>query len=215
VSSKEQSVHVLTPAVRDTFQLRTATAAEADTLVELISLIDLHRPTDELPSALEPMRYALRFTDDGPLSHCGNHFLFADADGHTVGAIACGPAKWMQDVPMFMRAKVVRRITTIHGLAVREEVRRTGVARALVKQVEDTHRDAGYSVLTLRHERNLSAFYAHLGFTSASRIALQLPLGDRFALADRGWKYGIKLLSPSASITSVHGVPTITGALAD
>lgn len=61
-------------------------------------------------------------SDDGPLSHRRNHFLIAEnSEGVPVGAITCGPAKWMSHPnrsPKIMRRKLVEHISTVHGLAV-------------------------------------------------------------------------------------------------
>lgn len=213
-------VHTLTSCSTSTgIRIRTATAADGETVVELISLVDLHLRADEVPAALAPMRHALTDSDAGPLSHRRNHFLIAeDANGFPVGAIACGPANWIFDpdrAPRFMHPKLVRRISTIHGLAVRPEYRSNGIARALLQQAEETFRSAEYAALTLRHERDLTSFYRRLGYTSSNRLSLTLPTGELLSLVDRGWKHAFKVLSPSATVATVQGLPTITGALSD
>ncbi|MER5549911.1 GNAT family N-acetyltransferase [Streptomyces sp. NPDC002589] len=212
-------MHAPTAFADTDIRVRTATSADGDTLVELISLVDLQLRAEELPGALDPMRHALTDTDDGPLSHRRNHFLIAEnSAGVPVGAIACGPAKWMSNPnrsPKIMRRRIVRRISTVHGLAVVPAYRNRGIARTLLHQAEETFRDAGYTTLTLRHDRSLTTFYGQLGYTSHNRLSLTLPTGELLSLVDRGWKHAFKILSPAASIATVQGMPTITGALSD
>ncbi|MGW7197340.1 GNAT family N-acetyltransferase [Streptomyces chryseus] len=208
-----------TPASDAGIRIRTANSADGELLVELISLVDLQLRAEDVSAALAPMRHALFDTDDGPLSNRRNHFLIAEKrDGFPVGAITCGPAKWIFEsnrAPKIMRHKLVRRIATVHGLSVRPEYRRQGIARALLHQAEETFRAAGYTALTLRHERNLTSFYQRLGYTSCNRLSLTLPTGELLSLTDRGWKHAFKIVSPAASIITVQGLPTITGALTD
>ncbi|WP_079054308.1 GNAT family N-acetyltransferase [Streptomyces graminilatus] len=203
------------PTARSGIRIRTAAVDDADTLVELASLVDLHLPSAEVPAALAPMRHALADTDDSPLSHRYNHFLIAeDAAGIPVGLLTVGPPKWMSDptiVPKFMRPQIVRRLATIHMLAVRPEYRRRGVARALLQHTEQTFRQAGYAALTLRHDRDLVRFYRQFGFTTSSRLSLTLPTQGLRTVRERGWKHSFKVLSPDAAITIVQGMPTITG----
>lgn len=52
-------------------RIRTATQEDGDTLVELISLVDLKLRAEDLPGALDPMRQALTDSDDGPLHTAG------------------------------------------------------------------------------------------------------------------------------------------------
>ncbi|MEU0665252.1 GNAT family N-acetyltransferase [Streptomyces lavendulocolor] len=200
-------------------RVRTATPEDGDTLVDLISLVDLQLRADEVPGALAPMRHALTHSDDGPLSHRRNHFLIAEnSEGVPVGAITCGFAKWMSDPnrsPKILRRRIVERISTVHGLAVVPAYRNRGIARTLLQHAEETFRDAGYTVLTLRHDRSLTKFYGRLGYISHNRLSLKLPTGELLSIADRGWKHAFKVLSPTASITTVQGMPTITGALSD
>ncbi|MGY4963543.1 GNAT family N-acetyltransferase [Streptomyces sp. 900105245] len=212
-------MHALTAPTDTDIRFRTATEEDGDTLVGLISLVDLQLRAEDVPAALAPMRHALTDSDDGPLSHRRNHFLIAEnGEGVPVGAITCGPAKWMSDPnrsPKIMRRKLAERISTVHGLAVVPAYRNQGIARALLHHAEETFRDAGYTVLTLRHDRSLTRFYQQLGYTSHNRLSLTLPTGELLSLLDRGWKHAFKVLSPTAVITTVQGMPTITGALSD
>ncbi|MEU5417868.1 GNAT family N-acetyltransferase [Streptomyces sp. NPDC020667] len=203
---------------RSGLRIRTATAADGDTVVGLASLVDLHLPAEEVPGALAPMRHAL--TDfNGPLSHGRNHFLLAeDSGGRAVGVIVCGPPNWMARpgrAPGLVRRRLVSRLSTVHALAVRPEHRGRGIARDLLQQAEETFRSAGYAALTLRHERELTAFYQRLGYTSSNRLSLMLPSVGLLSLSDRPWKHAFKLLAPEVSVTTVQGLPTITGVLPD
>ncbi|MFE9121329.1 GNAT family N-acetyltransferase [Streptomyces sp. NPDC007172] len=199
--------------------VRTATREDGDSLVALISLVDLQLRAEDVPGALVPMRHALTISDDGPLSHRRNHFLIAEnGEGIPVGAIACGPPKWMFDrnlSPSTLQHVMVERISTVHGLAVLPALRHQGIARTLLHHAEETFRGAGFTVLTLRHHRDLTRFYGRLGYTSHNRLSLTLPSGELLSLLDRGWKHAFKILSPTATITTVQGMPTITGALSD
>lgn len=87
------------------------------------------------------------------------------------------------------------------------------IARALLHHAEKTFRDAGYTVLTLRNDRSLTKFYGRLGYTSHSRLSMTLPTGELLSLRDRGWKHAFKILSPTATVITVQGMPTITSAL--
>ncbi|MFD8727793.1 GNAT family N-acetyltransferase [Streptomyces sp. NPDC059611] len=206
-------------ALTDTdIRIRTATPEDGDVLVELIALVDLHLRAEEVPGALDSMRDAL--TDSrGPLSHGRNHFLIAEnKEGAPVGAISCGHAKWMSDPnrsPKVMHRRIVERISTVHGLAVVPAHRHQGIARSLLQHAEQTFREAGYTALTLRHDRDLTKFYGRLGYTSHNRLSMKLPTGELLSLVERGWKHAFKVLTPTATITTIQGMPTITGALSD
>ncbi|MFI5987552.1 GNAT family N-acetyltransferase [Streptomyces sp. NPDC051555] len=208
-----------TLTTRSGTRIRTATPADADTVIELASLVDLHLPSDEVPAALAPMRGALTATDDGPLSHQENHFLIAeDPDGLAVGVIVCGPPNWIAKpgrASGLVRRRLVHRISTVHALAVRPGHRCRGIAKDLLRQAEETFRGSGYAALTLRHDRDLTAFYERLGYTSVNRLSLMLPMFGLFTLADRPWKHAFKILAPDVSVTTVQGLPTITGLLPD
>ncbi|MEU5958258.1 GNAT family N-acetyltransferase [Streptomyces sp. NPDC047525] len=201
------------------FRIRTATAADADAVVELVSLVDLHLRADEAATALATMRYALTATDDGPLSHQNNHFLLAETSGGIpVGVVVCGPPYWIARpgrMSGLVRRRLVHRLSCVHNLAVRPEHRGHGIARALLRETEAAFRNAGYAALTLRHDRDLSAFYQRLGYTSATRLSLMLPPLGLITLTDQGWKHAFKLLSPDASAANVQGLPTICGLLPD
>ncbi|MGW7328701.1 hypothetical protein ACWGIU_08905 [Streptomyces sp. NPDC054840] len=62
-------MHAPTALTDNDIRVRTATQADGDTLVELISLVVLQLRAEQLPGALDPMRHALTDSDDGPLSH--------------------------------------------------------------------------------------------------------------------------------------------------
>lgn len=204
---------------RSGIRIRTAMAADGDTVVELASLVDLHLPAEEVPGALAPMRHALTLTDDGPLSHGKNHFLIAeDSQGLPVGVIVCGPPNWMSlpgRVPYLVRRRLLHRLSMVHALAVRPDHRGRGIARGLLQQAEETFRGAGYAALTLRHDRHLTAFYQRLGYTSSNRLSMVLPSMGLLALNDRPWKYAFKILSTDARVTTIQGLPTMTGVLPD
>src|SRR4051812_16460659 len=173
--------------------VRPAKGEDADVLVELAMLVDLHRPAEEVPAALGQMRLALTVqTLQGPLSHGLNHFLLAEDDGEAVGVIACGPPLWIAEhpgIPRFLRTRLVHRVSTIHSLAVRPAHRGRGIARLLLDRAEEDFRQAGYGVLLLRHERALDGFYRRLGFTSATRLVMDLPPAGWITQTDRGWKH--------------------------
>lgn len=211
-------MNVLTcPTNEPEIRIRAATAADGDVLVELASLVDLHRPVEEVPAVLASLRHCLSGSDDGPLSHGLNHFLFAEnPDGRETGVIVCGTADWILNpgrVPGHMRSMFIRRISTVSVLAVRPEYRRTGIARALVQSAEEAFRNAGRAALTIRHDHDLTGFYEGLGYTSSHRLSMLMPTGELLTVVDRGWKHAFKILSPSVSTTLVQGLPTITGAL--
>lgn len=201
------------PAAR----IRTAQATDTDAIVELASLVDLHRPADELPTAFTPMRHALAEDTGGPMSHGLNHFLIAeDPHGTPVGAICCGPAHWTREhprIPGFLRRPIARRISTVHNLTVHPDHRHRGIARALLHQAEHDFRQADYAALTLRHDRSLESFYRRLGYTSAPRLTMDLPPLGRITQIDRGWRHAVKPLTPAASLRTVHGTPVLTGIL--
>ncbi|MFE3559479.1 GNAT family N-acetyltransferase [Streptomyces sp. NPDC059193] len=209
-----------TLSTRSGTRIRTATLADADTVVELASLVDLHLPSGETPAAaLAPMRGALTATNDGPLSHRLNHFLIAETpDGLAVGLIVCGPPNWIYQpgrVPGLARRRLAHRIATVHNLAVRPDHRRRGIAAELLRQTEGTFRDAGYAALTLRHDRSLTAFYERQGYTSSTRLSLMLPTFGLITVNDRPWKHAFKNLAPEVAVTTIQGLPTITGLLPD
>ncbi|MEV6212919.1 GNAT family N-acetyltransferase [Kitasatospora sp. NPDC051914] len=201
--------------------IRPATPADADTLMALVLLVDLHRPAEETTAVHAEMHRA--FTTDipgGPLSQGLNHALIAESpDGTPLGAVCCGPAHWNQDnpqIPRGLRGPVMRRISTVHTLAVFPEHRGSGIARALLHRAEHDFRTAGFAALTLRHDRSLESFYRRLGYTSAPRLTLELPgtLG-LVTQINRGWRHAIKPIANNAALRLVHGNPVLTGVLPD
>jgi hypothetical protein len=108
-------------------RFRTARPGDGDTVVELMSLVDLHWPADQVSAALAPMRQALTQETAGPLSHGPNRFLIAEDTGGTpVGVVVCGPARRLLTdprIPHFTRRRLVHRVSAVHGLAVRPEHR--------------------------------------------------------------------------------------------
>ncbi|MER6409002.1 GNAT family N-acetyltransferase [Streptomyces viridosporus] len=208
-----------TTAPATAVRIRPATPSDADTVVELISLIDLHLPPAEVPTALEPMRRALAEPTGEPLTHAPNHFLIAeDPHGAPLGTIACGPPLWIYRhprIPVFMRGMLLRRIIAVQGLAVLPAHRGRGIGRSLLHHAEATFTACGYTALTLRHEPGLESYYVPLGFTSADRLAMDLPPLGLITQADRGWRHAVKPLAPRVSFSTVYGVPVrvVTGVL--
>ncbi|MFD9067552.1 GNAT family N-acetyltransferase [Kitasatospora purpeofusca] len=202
-------------------RLRPATPGDFDAVADLARLIDLRRSAEDLAPSLEVVRETLATGagDEGPFSHGPLHYVLAEFpdNGRPVGLARCGPGRWTVelDLPTFIRNKLYPRIGNVHELVVVPEYRGRGIARALLERVEEDHRRAGYDALVLRHHREQTSFYTHLGYTSGSRLVLELPdrLG-RASVRGQGWRWAAKPLAPQVEVTDVHGSPVLTGLLA-
>jgi hypothetical protein len=64
VTSKDSIMPAPTALTDTDIRVRTATPEDGDTLVELISLVDLQLRAEEVPGALAPMRHALAVLGD-------------------------------------------------------------------------------------------------------------------------------------------------------
>ncbi|MFD9068427.1 GNAT family N-acetyltransferase [Kitasatospora purpeofusca] len=202
-------------------RLRPATPGDFDAVADLVRMIDLRRSADDLAPVLEIMQEMLTTGsgDDGPFSHGSLHFLLAELPDSAgpVGLARCGPSRWTLelDIPAFVRNRLYPRVGNVHELVVVPEHRGRGIARALLARVEEDHRRAGYDALVLRHDRGQTSLYTHLGYTSGSRLVLELPdaLG-RASVRKKGWRWAAKPLAPQVRVTDVHGSPVLTGLLA-
>ncbi|MFD9484128.1 GNAT family N-acetyltransferase [Streptomyces sp. NPDC059991] len=200
-------------------RIRAAHAGDTDAVVELVSLIDLHLPASEVPQALAPMRGVLAAEHSQPLTHGCNLILIAETqDGQPVGAITCGPPLWIAHhprIPRFMTTMLLRRISAVHGLAVQPSHRGQGIARNLLRTAELALTRADYTILTLRHDRDLKTYYAPLGYSSADRLVIDLPPIGPITLKEQDWDFAVKPLSLQVSFTARAGfrTPVVTGAL--
>ncbi|WP_319665272.1 GNAT family N-acetyltransferase [Streptomyces sp. MI02-7b] len=156
-------------------------------------------------------------TPNAPLSHGGNHVLVAEAtDGTPVGVAHCGPAGWMFDddcIKPFMRRKVLERVASVNHIAVHPGHRGRGIATILLARIEHDFRAAGYTALTLRHDRNLTGFYQAAGYVSGSTMALHLPPVGLVTESSREWRYAMKPLTEQGSFITVRGIRALTGVL--
>lgn len=122
------------PARSGSVQIRPGTPDDADAVVRLVLLIDLHQSDEALQQVVAAVREMIthqatsmlptgHLGPDGSLSHGYNHVLIAEHEGHPVGVIRCGPAHWMakhaeiRRVP-FLAGRLMRRISAIGELAV-------------------------------------------------------------------------------------------------
>ncbi|MFE9250886.1 GNAT family N-acetyltransferase [Streptomyces sp. NPDC007088] len=196
--------------------IRPVRADELDPYMALTLLIDLHLPADELPAVRDLVERTLRIPGDA-FSHVdSNHFLFAEAaDGTPVGAIHVGPPHWMCDLtfPRHTQRALATRVSNIDTIAIHPDHRRQGIATALLTRVEDDYRRAGFRALTLRHEHGNKHFFTASGYTSLSRLAMDVPPFGLVSLRAPGWKYAVKLLDPAVTFTNLRGFMTVSGLL--
>jgi GNAT superfamily N-acetyltransferase len=196
--------------------IRHVRECDAERLFELIQLIDLHLPAEELLGRFATIRDTLRH-EGGPLSHGLHHYLFAESpDGTPVAAIHCGPPLWIFKNPALyphMQRKLVERVSCIDTLAVHPDYRGRGIASSLLRRVEEDFRNAGFVALTLRHEHGKRHFFTRHGYTSASRLAMILPPVGLVTQANPGWRQAVKPLTDEVSFTTVQGLHAATGLL--
>ncbi|MFF3256977.1 GNAT family N-acetyltransferase [Actinacidiphila glaucinigra] len=207
------------PAALTSWRFRRARVQDADAVIELVMLIDLHLHPSETAAAVAPLRRMLAEdqTSNGSLSHGGNHMLVAEGtDGSLVGVAHCGPAAWMFDddiVKPFMRRKVLERVASVNHIAVRGDHRGQDIATNLLARTEHDLRAAGYAALTLRHDRHLTRFYQAAGYTSGPTLGLHLPPVGLITESARGWRYAVKPLTEQVTFTTMRGTRALTGIL--
>ncbi|CAL9677086.1 hypothetical protein SUDANB105_08014 [Streptomyces sp. enrichment culture] len=205
------TTHAHTPAVT----IRPVRADGLDTYFDLTLLVDLHLPPHQLPALKNTVAAALS-AEGGPFSHGVNHFLFAETtDGTPVGAVHVGPGLWMLDpqIPARIRRTLTHRVSTIDTIAVHPDYRRQGIATRILARVETDFRHAGYRALTLRHEHHNKRFFTAHGYTTLPRLAVDLAPAGLFTHHAPGWKYAIKPLDPTVTLTVQRGYTTLTGLL--
>ncbi|MER6433689.1 GNAT family N-acetyltransferase [Streptomyces sp900105245] len=108
---------------------------------------------------------------------------------------------------------LVERVSNIDTIAVHPDHRGQGIATRILDLVEDDFRQAGYRALTLRHEHGKKHFFTARGYSSLPRLAVDLPPTGLFTRAEPGWKFAVKPLDDTVTLTSQRGVTTITGLL--
>ena len=158
------------------FSIRAATEDDIDALNQIIGDVDaLHR--EHLPHIFQepdgPARdreYMLGVLAD---ESCG--FFVAEAEepiaSRTEGAILGFVQLTIRDTPP-IPILVPRRIAFVETLAVREEVRRMGIGRALMDHAQCWAGEQGATEIDLTvHEFNQVAmsFYRRLGYATSSR----------------------------------------------
>jgi ribosomal protein S18 acetylase RimI-like enzyme len=158
------------------FAIRAANARDLDALLPIIDEVDaLHR--EQLPHVFQK-------PDGPPRDRAYMLDVFADESYGLFVAHAEGPALSYAEGEIlgFVQAAirdappipilVPRRIAVVENLAVREGFRRTGVGRALMRQVECWAEDRGASEIELGvYEFNKAAisFYSKLGYSTSRR----------------------------------------------
>ncbi|MET9111254.1 GNAT family N-acetyltransferase [Streptomyces zhihengii] len=194
--------------------IRAARADEVDAFFDLTLLVDLHMPTDQLPTLKSTIGEALADVRP-PFSHGLNHILLATLDDQPVGAVHVGPARWMLDrkIPARIRRTLLEKVTSVDTIAVHGDHRRQGIATAILTRVESDFAAAGYRVLALRHEHRTRHFFTAHGFTSLPRLAVDLGPAGLFTEYDREWKYAVKPLDPAVTFTTQRGLTVVSGLL--
>ncbi|MGW4890717.1 GNAT family N-acetyltransferase [Kitasatospora sp. NPDC004240] len=201
-----------TPAIPPT-TVREACAADTAAFMAVLAFADPHHP-DPFGEA----RLVLACPPEPPLSHHRQLFLIAEAhDGTVAGALLAGVPRWLLEHPgidtAILQNRLVARLAMIHAVAVQPDHRGAGIARTLIQHAEARFVHAGYGLMTLNHDRDLDAFYRHLGYTIGDQLLVHLP-GDRLiGQATDDTRMSAKPLRLPVRLAEVPGAPAriVTG----
>ncbi|WP_327135863.1 GNAT family N-acetyltransferase (plasmid) [Streptomyces sp. NBC_01343] len=192
-------IPVSAPQLPDGIVIRDATHADTASLEPVIRLADPDNPDGSwraLPSVIdqslapEPLTYA-RVVEDS-------------ASEALVGGMLALPATWAFTHPMLLGSPnahiIAGLVACLDSLAVVDQWRGKGIARALVTEAEKAAGShpagkLGAAVLYATHEPELTDFYARLGFTlSPDGIGIPTPAGLICHGPLKGFKFSVKPL---------------------
>lgn len=206
-------IPVSVPALPDGIVIRGATQADAAPLEPVIRMADpdnLDGSWRQLPSAIG------QSLDPEKLAHV--RVVEESASGALVGGMLALPAAWAFTHPMLMGSPNVHTIAgliaSLGSLAVVDEWRGKGIARALVAEAEKamgSHPTGklGAAVLYVTHEPELTDFYAGLGFTlSPDGIGIPTPAGFIYHGPTKGYRFSVK---PLRTGVQMQAMPTPMG----
>ncbi|GDY70209.1 hypothetical protein AQJ43_36585 [Streptomyces avermitilis] len=175
-------IPVSVPELPDGIVIRGATRADAAPLVPVIRLADPDNPDGSWRALGSVIDQSL-----DPEKPTYARVVEETSSGALVGGMLALPATWAFTHPMLIGSPNVHIITALvaclDSLAVVDQWRGKGVARALVAEAEKaagSHQAGklGAAVLYVTHEPELTDFYAGLGFTlSPDGIGIPTPAG--------------------------------------
>ncbi|WP_322872283.1 GNAT family N-acetyltransferase [Streptomyces goshikiensis] len=193
------AIPVSVPQLPDGVVVRNATHADTVALEPVIRLADPDNPKGSwraLPSAID------QSLAPDPLTYV--RVVEESASGALVGGMLVLPAVWAFTHPLLLGSPnvhiVAGLIASLDSLAVVDQWRGMGIARALVAEAEKTASSPpagklGTAVLYATHEPELTDFYAKLGFTlSPDGIAIPTPAGLICHGPTKGYKFSVKPL---------------------
>ncbi|MFD3722844.1 GNAT family N-acetyltransferase [Streptomyces sp. NPDC058674] len=187
------------PALPDGLQLRGAIRDDAAPLEPVIRMADPDNPNGSwrvlsavIDQSLDPEKYT-----------CAR-VVEETSSGALVGGMLAMPAVWAYTHPMLAGSPnahiIAGLVATLDSLAVVEEWRGKGIARALVAEAETvmgSHEEGkfGAAILYVTHEPELTDYYAGLGFIlSPDGIAIPTPLGLICHGPIEGFRFSVKPL---------------------
>ncbi|MFE0737487.1 GNAT family N-acetyltransferase [Streptomyces sp. NPDC058855] len=192
-------IPVSVPELPDGLVIRDATRADTAPLEPVIRLADPDNPVGSwrgLPNVIE------QSIDPEKLTYA--RVVEETSSGALVGGMLALPATWAFTHPMLIGSPNVHIIAglvaCLDSLAVVEQWRGQGVARALVAEAEKaagSHQAGklGAAVLYATHEPELTDFYAGLGFTlSPDGIGIPTPTGLICHGPTKGFRFSVKPL---------------------
>ncbi|MET9914937.1 GNAT family N-acetyltransferase [Streptomyces sp. NPDC006476] len=192
-------IPVSVPGLPDGIMIRDAVPADAIPLEPVIRLADPDNPDGSwraLPSVIDQSL--------DPHKPTYARVVEETSSGALVGGMLTLPATWAFTHPMLMGSPNVHIIAglvaCLDSLAVVDQWRGKGVARALVAEAEKaagSHQTGklGAAVLYVTHEPELTDFYAGLGFTlSPDGIGIPTPAGLICHGPIKGFRFSVKPL---------------------
>ncbi|MFI9311114.1 GNAT family N-acetyltransferase [Streptomyces triculaminicus] len=192
-------IPVSVPALPEGVVIRDAAQADAGPLEPVMRLADPDNPDGswrQLPTVIRQSLDSDKYTRVRVVEETSS--------GALVGGAMALPAAWAFTHPMLVGSPnahiIAGLVAALDSLAVVDEWRGKGIARALVADAEKavgSHEEGkfGAAVLCVTHEPELTDFYAGLGFTlSPDGIGIPSPLGFICHGPTTGFRFSVKPL---------------------
>ncbi|MCO8308771.1 GNAT family N-acetyltransferase [Streptomyces sp. RKCA744] len=187
------------PVLPDGIVIRDATQTDAAGLEPVVRLADPDNPNGSwrgLPSVIDQSL--------DPEKPTYARVVEETSSGALVGGMLTLPATWALTHPMLMGSPnaltIAGLVASLDSLAVVDQWRGKGIARALVAEAEKAAGShpagkLGAAVLYATHEPELTDFYAGLRFTlSPNGIGIPTPTGLIYYGPSKGYRFSVKPL---------------------